>query len=53
MDEFTGLLQDPAHWAFEMTTDVVFTSILFLLGRIPFKRWVTRHDQKHHDGHTS
>lgn len=50
MSEFWHLLQDPAHWGFEAVTDVVFTGFLFLVGRIPFKRWVARHDQEAHGG---
>lgn len=50
MHEFMDLLHDPAHWAFEGVTDVVFTSALFVLGRVPFRRWVKRHDREEH-GH--
>ncbi len=53
MSEYNELLHSVGHWMFEMTTDLVFTGVLFLLGRIPFKRWVKRHDQEHHEGHTT
>lgn len=46
--ELSHLLQDPAHWAFEGITDIVFTGALLLAGRIPFRRWLRRHDEQHH-----
>lgn len=48
MSEFFDLLGDPSHWAFEGVTDIVFTGFLFMVGRIPFKRWVSRHDKEKH-----
>lgn len=48
MHEFRQLLTDPAHWAFEAVTDVAFTGLLLLAGRIPFRRWLRRHDASAH-----
>lgn len=48
MDEFVQLLQNPAHWGFEAVTDVFFGGLAFVAGRIPFQRWVARHDKEHH-----
>lgn len=46
--EFLHLMSNPAHWAFEAVTDSVFTLGLLVVGRIPFRRWVKRHDQEKH-----
>ena len=48
MDEFLHLVQDPAHWAFEIVADGAFTAVLFVVGRIPFRRWLRRHDLEKH-----
>lgn len=45
LNEFLHLLGDPAHWAFELVADTVFT----IVGGITFGRWwQKRHDEKHH-----
>lgn len=46
--ELKHLLSDPAHWAFEGITDVVFGGLLVIGGRIPFRRWLKHHDQEKH-----
>lgn len=44
MDEFLHLLQNPAHWMFEVVTDLVLAVPAYFVGR-----WqVRRHDRKHH-----
>lgn len=44
MSELIHLLTDPAHWAFEGVTDLVFAGLGVLIGRV----WVRKHDRKHH-----
>lgn len=44
MTEFLHLLTDPAHWAFEAATDLVFGGVGVFFGRF----WVRAHDRKHH-----
>lgn len=46
-EELAHLLTDPAHWAFEGVTDLVFAGVGVLIGRI----WVRKHDAKHHAKH--
>lgn len=40
MTEFLELLSNPAHWGFEVVTDLLFAG----LGAL----WVKAHDRKHH-----
>lgn len=47
MSELLSLLTDPAHWAFEGVTDLVFAGFGILIGRV----WVRAHDRKHHTKH--
>ena len=44
MRELGHLLSDPAHWAFEGITDLVYGAIAAL----PMSRWLRRHDRKKH-----
>lgn len=48
MHELEHLMTDWQHWVFEGVTDMVFTGVLLLAGRIPFRRWVQRHDEEKH-----
>lgn len=54
MDELLHLLHNPAHWAFEVITDIVVGGVTFFVGAIlpskynPAKRWLARHDKEHH-----
>lgn len=43
--ELLHLLTDPAHWAFEGVTDLVFGGVGILIGRF----WLKGHDRKHHN----
>lgn len=47
VSELVHLLTDPAHWAFEGVTDLVFAGFGILIGRV----WVRAHDRKHHAKH--
>jgi hypothetical protein len=47
MSELIHLLTNPAHWAFEGVTDLVYGGIGALVGAV----WVRRHDRKHHARH--
>lgn len=51
--EYVHLMSDPAHVAVEVTfillVDVILLGLLWPL----IKRWVRRHDESHHEGHTS
>jgi len=44
VNEFLHLLGDPAHWAFEITTDLILAGVAYLLGRIGLRR----HDRTIH-----
>lgn len=44
MSELLHLLTNPAHWAFEVISDLAFAGVGALFARI----WVKRHDRKHH-----
>lgn len=44
INELLYLLTDPAHWAFEGVTDLVFGGVGLLIGRF----WLRGHDRKHH-----
>ncbi len=54
MGEFVELLGNPAHWGFEVATDLVKFSVVWVVGSLipdrwnPVKRWVARHDREHH-----
>lgn len=48
MGELGHLLTNPAHWIFEGITDLAYTGAVLLIGRVPFRRWVQRHDAEHH-----
>ena len=48
IDELTHLLTDPAHWIFEGVTDLAYTGLILTVGRIPFRRWLRRHDAEAH-----
>lgn len=51
MSEFLHLMQDPAHWGFEVVSDVVLGLVIWLPARWAFERWHKRHDrEKHGDG---
>ncbi len=44
MSEFLHMLGDPAHWGFELVTDLVWTGV----GACFMRVWVRSHDRKHH-----
>lgn len=43
VNELLHILADPAHWAFEVITDLLFTG----LGALVLRPLVRRHDAKH------
>lgn len=44
MHEYIHLMGDGAHWAFELTGELVTAVLLY-----PFAKWrVRKHDEKHH-----
>lgn len=52
-ERYVDLITDPAHWMMEGTIIVVIDILLVGVG-LPFlKRWVRRHDEQHHEGHTT
>jgi hypothetical protein len=48
--EYTELLTDGAHWAFEITTDLILGAIFYPIGVRIWHRWVRKHDKEVH-GH--
>lgn len=44
MTEFLHIAADPAHWAFEALSDVVFGFLLYPL----FRKALARHDRRKH-----
>lgn len=46
--EYVHLLHDPAHWAFELTVQLLVDGLLIGVGWKAAMRWVKRHDRKHH-----
>jgi hypothetical protein len=48
VSEYTSLLQDPAHWLFEITTDIVIGLALAKPVGYLWNRWHDEHDKKHH-----
>lgn len=45
MTELLHLLTDPAHWAFEVITDLMLGAV----GAVAVRPLLRRHDRKHHD----
>lgn len=50
MEEFMHLLQDPAHWGFEIVADTTFTVVAAILVQPLAKRFWARHHDKYHGG---
>lgn len=46
MSEFIHIVSDPAHWAFEALSDLIFAGVGALFARV----WIRAHDRKHHNG---
>ncbi len=44
MNEFLELLRNPAHWGFEIVSDLVLGAVTFAWGR----GWLRRHDRNVH-----
>jgi hypothetical protein len=57
LKSYWGILSDPAHLLAEITIEVVSATLGFIIGFLPgrriWNRWVARHDEQHHAGHTS
>jgi membrane protein implicated in regulation of membrane protease activity len=53
MDQYRALLTDTPHWALEVTVEIVTAVVISLPFRYFWKRWIERHDEQHHAGHTS
>ena len=60
LEEFTSLLSNPAHWAFEAVSDIAFFLLGMMWARSKFNDWfnarIARHDEVVHGGahpHTS
>lgn len=47
--EYFEILTDPAHWAAEVTQDLIIFLCFAPFGR----KLLERHDRKHHAGHVS
>jgi len=47
--EYLSLLTDPAHWAFELTLQMIVDGILFtVVAPRAMKWWHERHDRDNH-----
>lgn len=45
---FSQLITDPAHWAFEVVSDIVLGALLYYPSRRAWDRWHRHHDSEHH-----
>ncbi len=50
MEHYLELLTDPAHWAFEITLQVLIDGIVIGVGWKLFRKWHHRHDIEVHGG---
>lgn len=46
LSQYWDLLHDPAHWMFEITTDLIFAAPALVYTHF----WVRRHDKAKHSG---
>jgi hypothetical protein len=51
--QYVDLLGSAPHWLLEITIMLVFDVLIGLLLWPAVKRWIARHDDEHHHGHTS
>ena len=48
IEEVTHLLTDPAHWTFELISDLVFAVPAYMAGMWKARRMIARHDAEVH-----